>query len=117
MKPTREKVRELIDEGMKPKEIAEKLGIKPATVYTYRHMFKKEEEPIKSEDRENLENENKELKQEIKKLKKANKSISDELIQVKEDYEELTNKHIKMSNSISDEHKEVRSEERRVGKA
>lgn len=43
-KPTKERVRELLNAGVKPKVIAQKLGIKPATVYTYRHIFKKEEE-------------------------------------------------------------------------
>lgn len=41
---TIEKVRKMMDEGLKPREMADELDCKIETIYTYRHMIKKEDE-------------------------------------------------------------------------
>lgn len=112
MKPTKEKVRELLDEGMKPKDIAEKLGIKPATVYTYRHIFKKEEEPIEvmkvekaesvSEKKyESLKRENESLAKQVKKLADENVDLDEKIIELQKELKELTEKYKQFSQSVS----------------
>ena len=106
MKPTKERVRELLSAGLKPKVIAEGLGIKPATVYTYRYMFKKEE--IKSYFRD-LEKKNDENKKLAKELEKENQNLNESLAGLEETVKILQEENEKLrirNNELIDEARE-----------
>lgn len=85
---TKEKIRELLDEGLAPKEIAEKTGVKTQTVYTYRHMFKKEDEPLPK--KKTKETPDTKSDKRIKKLEQINKNHLNMLEEKNEKIDELS---------------------------
>lgn len=91
----KEKIRALLDEGLEPKEIAEKVGLKTQTIYHYRHVFKKEEEPIKAEKQKTKTQDKSKEKEERKmsKLERENKTLKVELKASEKELEQEREQH------------------------
>lgn len=76
---TKDKIRELLDEGLSPQEIADKAGVKMQTVYHYRYLFKKEDEPSKAEESQKRDEIKRKEERKMNKLERENKTLKAEL--------------------------------------
>ena len=118
MRDNVQRVKELTEKGMKPKEIAKELGVTVNTVYKYRHEAKGTKSDKKQDKKKNesLERENKSLAEQIKKLADENIKLEKESKKYKgfykeldDDYTELQDKYLK-SKSIEKELEKLRKE-------
>lgn len=124
----KEKIRELFNQGLSPKEIAEETGYSINTIHTYKTMFNKEAEngkpkatvmikqPQVSAEKATVESDNPD-KERYKKLIKAynilekkyldtkevNGQISDELNKIKGNHNKLKEDYAKISETVSDD--------------
>lgn len=84
---TKEKIRGLLDEGLSPQEVADKVGVKRQTVYHYRYLFRKEDEPVAKTETKNVAKRTQSESEKINELKEQLRSADKEVDRIKQDNE------------------------------
>src|SRR5690625_969100 len=128
---TRKEIAELPEKGLAPKEIAERLGVRRETVYTVRHMLKKEQEDAKQtkeekqkvkvtgDEKDNgkvdtvntIDDRVPALKKEIELLKDENAKLRSDALVASKEIEELTDEIAQLKSENHDEYiDELRAE-------